>query len=157
MCKYKTGLREPLIHFIKAGGETGSKNNIPNVISIAPNWQLIMDLKKKKQLKFANRIVQITFCPELLVYLNSTKKLIIWELLVAWEENITLANERKHEKYQELVERCQQNGWKTYFDPIEIGCRGFVGHSLSKALAKIGIIGATKKESTERKIICNPL
>lgn len=100
----------------------------------------------KEQLKFQNNIVQTTIRPDLLIYSNSTKKLIIQELSVAWEENITLANERKREKNQELVERCQQNGWKTYIDPLEMGCKGFVGHSLSKALSKIGIVGAAKKK-----------
>lgn len=81
------------------------------MLSKALDWQMIM--ASKKQLKFPSHLVQTTLRPDLLIYSNSTKKLIIWKLSVAWEEIILLSNERKHEKYQELVKRCQQNGWKT--------------------------------------------
>ena len=75
---------------------------------------------------------------------DNTKQCIIWELIVSWEEYITLANERKRSKYQELVE--QRKSWKIHYDPVEVGCRGFAGQSLSRALAKIGIVGAAKVE-----------
>ena len=58
---------------------------------------------------------------------------------MSWEEYITLANERKRSKYQELVEQCQQKSWKIHYDPVEVGCRGFAGQS-----AKIGIVGAAR-------------
>ena len=63
---------------------------------------------------------------------------------MSWEEYITLANERKKSKYQELVELCQQKSWKIHYDPVEVGCRGFAGQSLNRALAKIGIVGAAR-------------
>ena len=63
---------------------------------------------------------------------------------MSWEEYITLANERKRSKYQELVEQCQQKSWKIHYDPVEVGCRGFAGQSLGRALAKIGIVGAAR-------------
>ena len=46
---------------------------------------------------------------------------------MSWEEYITLADERKRSKYQELVEQCQQKSWKIHYDPVEVGCRGFAG------------------------------
>ncbi len=43
-----------------------------------------------------------------------------------------------------MVEQCQQKSWKIHFDPVEVGCRGFAGQSLGRALAKIGIVGAAR-------------
>ena len=63
---------------------------------------------------------------------------------VSWEEYITLANERKRSKYQELVEQYQQKSWKIHYDPVEVGCRGFAGQSLGRALAKNGIVGGAR-------------
>ena len=63
---------------------------------------------------------------------------------MSWEEYITLANERKRSKYQELVEQCQRKSWKIHYDPVEVGCRGFAAQSLGRALAKIGIVGAAR-------------
>ncbi len=55
------------------------------------------------------------------------------ELTVPWEERIEEANERKRAKYQELVEECRERGWRTFYEPIEVGCRGFAGRSLAKS------------------------
>ena len=57
------------------------------------------------------------------------------------------SHERKLAKYQELVELCRRKGWWTHCDPIEIGCRGFMGQSLCKALNKSGLAGRNKRTS----------
>ena len=46
---------------------------------------------------------------------------------------IRFKNERKLNKYQELVEQCKSIKWRTCF-PIEVGCRGFAGRSLCRIL-----------------------
>lgn len=78
---------------------------------------------------------------------QSSKQLIILELTVPWEENIEEANERKRAKYRELVEECREGGWRTFYEPIEVGCRGFAGRSLCKVLSRLGITGAAKKRA----------
>lgn len=40
----------------------------------------------------------------MVIYTDSTKQMIMWELTVPWEENMEEAHERKHTKYLELVE-----------------------------------------------------
>lgn len=67
------------------------------------------------------------------------------ELTVPWEAMMEKAKERKREKYQELVEDCWRNGWKTKCMPVEVGSRGFASHSLSKAYGTVGITGANRK------------
>ncbi len=69
------------------------------------------------------------------------KQLIMLELTVPWEERIEEANERKRAKYQELVEECRERGWRTFYEPIEVGCRGFAGRSLCKVLSRLGVTG----------------
>ncbi|KAL7837101.1 hypothetical protein SRHO_G00268120 [Serrasalmus rhombeus] len=56
------------------------------------------------------------------------------ELTVPWEEHIEEANKRKHAKYLELLEKCKDRGWKTYYKPIEVGCKGFIGVSKKRAI-----------------------
>ena len=43
-----------------------------------------------------------------------------------------------------MVEQYQQKSWKIHYDPVEVGCRGFAGQSLGRALAKTGIVGAAR-------------
>ena len=55
------------------------------------------------------------------------------------------AYERKNLKYQELVKDCQQNEWKIRFFAVEVGCRGFVGQSMWRALRAMGITRAARR------------
>ncbi|XP_057179398.1 taste receptor type 1 member 2-like [Triplophysa rosa] len=73
-------------------------------------------------------------------YSQATKQLILVELTVPWEERMEEAQERKREKYQELVEDCWRNGWRT-----EVGSREFASHSLSNAYGTLGITGANRR------------
>ena len=67
------------------------------------------------------------------------------ELTVPWEERIEEAFERKKSKYQQLVEECQERGWKAWCLPVEVGCRGFAGRSLWRSLRLLGIAGIKRK------------
>ena len=69
------------------------------------------------------------------------------ELTVPWEERMEEAQERKREKYQELVEDCRRNGWRTRCMPVEVGSRGFASHSLIKAYGTMGITGANQRRA----------
>ena len=140
---HQPGKKLKQINFVKAGEKIQRKRREKtNLLSSADNWQLIVDLAT--QLKFPRHIAVTSLRPDLILHSDNTKQCIIWELTVSWEENITLANKRKRSKYQELVEQCQQKSWKIHYDPVEVGCRGFAGQSLGRALAKIGIVGAAR-------------
>ena len=141
--KHQSGKKLKQINFIKAGEKIQRKRREKtNLLSSADDWQLTVDLET--QLKFPRHIAVTSLRPDLILHSDNTKQCIIWELTVSWEEYITLANERKRSKYQELVEQCQQKSWKIHYDPVEIGCRGFAGQSLDRALAKIGIVRAAR-------------
>ena len=131
------------INFVKAGEKIQRKRREKtNLLSFADDWQLTVDLET--QLKFPRHIAVTSLRPDLILHSDNTKQCIIWELTVPWEEYITFANERKRSKFQKLVEQCQQKSWKIHYDPVEVGCRGFAGQSLGRALAKIGIVGAAR-------------
>ena len=84
----------------------------------------------------------------MVLFSNSTKQVILWELTVPWEENMEVAHQHKTNKYQELVEDCRRRGWQAICYPIEIGVRGFAWKSLSMALNKVGITGIKKRKVT---------
>lgn len=81
----------------------------------ATDLQLYLDLGK--QLKFPQHITATSLWPDMIVTSEVTKQLIILELTVPWEEHIEEANKRKCAKYQELVEMCQDSGWKHTMSP----------------------------------------
>ena len=92
-------------------------------------------------------IVQSKLRPGITSVSEATKQLVLLELTVPWEERMEEAQKRKREKYQELVEDCWRNGWRTRCMPVEVGCRGFAGHSLSKAYGTLDITGANQRRA----------
>ena len=128
------------IEFVKAGVKAKPKKKLtPNALSSAADWEVRVDLGKR--LKFSVHIFQTALRPDIVTFSNRTRKIIMWELTVPWEENAEEAHERKKLKYDELVELCKNNGWKAKCTPIEVGCRGFVARSLCKPLSDIGLTG----------------
>ena len=128
----------------------GEKPNIQaraksGLLTAANDWQLEVDLGK--QLKFPSRITSTRLRPDMIIVSDSTKQLIILELTVPWEERMDEANERKRSKYQELVDECRRQGWKTIFEPLEVGCRGFAGRSLCRVFTQLGLVGEAKRKA----------
>lgn len=45
---------------------------------------------------------------------------------------------------------CRSRRWRTWCDPTEVGCRGFVGQVLCRALRGLGIRGLDRRKTTEK-------
>lgn len=69
----------------------------------------------------------------MVLFSETSKQIILLELTVPWEDRIEEANEKRRAKYTGLVEDYRSNRWRTRCEPIEVGCRGFVGRSLCRA------------------------
>ena len=74
----------------------------------------------------------VVWCPE-------RKIVYLVELTVPHEDNIDAARERKDDRYEKLVEECEEAGWSAAHFSVEVGCRGFVGERLRKWFLKIGL------------------
>ena len=133
------------IEFVKAGVKAKPKKKLTlNALSSAADWEVRADLGKR--LKFPVHIVQTALRPDIVIFSNKRRKIIMLELTVPWEENAEETHERKKLKYDELVELCKNNGWKAKCTPIEVGSRGFVARSLCNALSDIGLTGSEKRK-----------
>ena len=134
------------IQFVREGRVPPSKGRSAHgQLSTAQDWQMRVDLGR--QLKFPEHVARSTLRPDIVIFSNSTKQVVLCELTVPWEENIEEAFERKMAKYQELVESCRSRKWRASCCPVEIGCRGFAGRSLCKTFSFLGIAGAKKRKA----------
>ena len=134
------------ISFVKAGEKPQQRPSLAGgLLATARDWQLKADLGK--QLKFPETIVVTTLRPDLVLMSESTRQVVLLELTVPWEDRMEEAFERKRAKYDELAGECRHNGWKTRCNPIEVGCRGFAGQSLCRALKMLGIRGLHSREA----------
>ena len=135
------------IAFVKAGAQPrpGRRKPPAGILATAKDWQLSVDLEG--QLKFPQHIARTTLRPDILLVSESMKTIIIMELTVPWEDRLGEAHERKRSGCEDLVIDCRAQGWKARCMPIKVGSRGFVGHSLHKALSALGITGMARSRA----------
>ena len=134
------------IEFVGPGKNVGSslkkKRDYGNmgIMTTAKDWKVVADLDK--QLKFPQEVqVQTQLRPDLIMYSNSIKRIIWWELTCPSEERISESHELKLDRYANLQVDCQTAGWSCYNIAIEVGARGFVAESLQRAATAIGFRG----------------
>ncbi|KAJ8352597.1 hypothetical protein SKAU_G00240730 [Synaphobranchus kaupii] len=97
------------IHVLKresAAKETRSKG----ILATAGEWKMQADLRK--QLRFLEEIAHTSLRPDIILWSRGSKQVVLIRLTVPWEERIEEAHERKLTKYQPLILKSQQKGWK---------------------------------------------
>ena len=72
------------------------------------------------------------------------------ELTELWEDHIEKSHERKLPEYQDLVLEYRHKGWRACCEPVELGCKSFIGRSLNKILINLGLTG-NKRRNAIRK------
>ena len=102
----------------------------------ANDWKVSVD--PKTSLQFPVHIIQIENLPDIVAWSDSKKSVLI-ELTVLWEENREEAHEQKKNQFETLHADCVKKGWICHVIPTEVGCSGFLRHSVISFLSKIGI------------------
>ena len=110
-------------------------------------WEVAADLEDCK--KFFP--IPTTKKPDLVIWSEEEKEVHLVELTVPHEDNIGAAHERKEERYETLVEGCEEAGWKATHFPVEVGCRGFIATSVRRWMRVAGI--GPKKGSAMTKAL----
>ena len=75
--------------------------------------------------------------PDICVFLTTNMKLIIIELSVSFEPNITKMHEYKINKYTPLLNDIRKKGCEVYFLALEVGSRGYISQENEKTLKSI--------------------
>ncbi len=120
-----------LIQFVRQEGEAISNTTKQwFLLSAGGNWELRADLDS--QLKFPQQIAITFLWPDIVLWSNTTRTVIMAELTVPWEDGLKSAFERKKEKYAELAAACIEAGWRSFIYTVEVGCRGFTGTSTQR-------------------------
>lgn len=135
-----------VIPFVKEGAKKTTSTSTSNLLQEAKNWEIKVDLGKK--LIFPD-VVHTNLRPDIVLWYQSPRRMILVELTVPWEGRTEEAYERKLSKYKDLAEDCTRQGWKTTVFPLEIGCRGFPAQSLWKMLGAVGIWDKARKTASQ--------
>ena len=111
-------------------------------------WQVAVDLGSP--LIFP--LVETNQRPDIVVWSDDKKKAIVMELTVSWEDNIKLAEDRKAERYEKLIERCETEGWDTEYYHIGIGARGYIDKGFNYVLRNRLAFSQTKANKLLQEI-----
>ena len=63
----------------------------------------------------------------------------IIELAAPHEDNVDAAQLRKDERYEGLVNNCEDAGWPAAYFSVEVGCKGFADHRMKRWLLRLGV------------------
>ncbi|KAL0172855.1 hypothetical protein M9458_033166, partial [Cirrhinus mrigala] len=127
------------IQFVRTGESTAAGRRSRGVLATANDWEMRVDLKKR--LKFPEEIAHTSLRPDIVLWSRGTNQVVLIELTVPWEERLEEAHERKLKKYQSLILESQQNGWKAWNLPVEVGCRGTLGLLGIEGMARKRLVG----------------
>ena len=134
-----------MISFVREGHPPPKKSSeAKSILGLADDWKMAADLDRK--LVFPN-IVTTTLRPDIVIWSEKQRAIIMIELTVPWETRCDEAHERKAEKYANLVEECREKGWRAWLFPVEIGARGFPAQSIWKLLTALGMKGSDRKKT----------
>ena len=138
--------------FVKAG-QTLSANTkrSTGILHLGSDWSLLVDLDR--QLKFPVHICSTSLRPDIVIFCEITKLLIIIELTCPSEENIEYWNIFKSTKYKSLVDQCKARGWVVHFFAVEVGARGYASNSLKHCFNKLGIIGKACRTAVDQAAV----
>ncbi|XP_057305420.1 uncharacterized protein LOC130642351 [Hydractinia symbiolongicarpus] len=126
------------IKFVKAGAHThGKKSKLTSLLHLACDWMIMSDLKDG--FVFPGHIALTPLRPDLVIYTNNRKHVIVIELTCPCEENMETWHSTKMSKYNPLVNIIKQNGWHIDLFAIEVGARGYCSRSVSSCLKRLGL------------------
>ena len=149
-------IKRTFVEFVKEGGKPKkSKTSFrTGLLFTANDWVLACDTVHCP-LMFPPHITQTSLRPDLVIYSNSTKQVVLLELTVPTEDNIVQWHIKKEDKYEKLIDDISMNQWSGQVFGIEIGSRGYVAKSLGFALGKLGLTQSSIRSMRKKiSLIC---
>jgi hypothetical protein len=125
--------------FVKAGDKPSrsrSKHD-PALLAQACDWRMMVDLPRM-QYQFPAHIAVTEQRPDLVLWSDTLRVLVLLELTVPAEKNVMDAFARKTRRYEELSTQCT-DGYRVELLPVEVGVLGFVADSTRRACRKLGV------------------
>ena len=122
-----------------------------STLACANDWKLRVDFDAK-QIDFPPAILATPLRPDIVLWSQMSRVVVLIELTCPAEEGIRNAQLRKETKYTELLDSINAtNIWKASLWTLEIRARGLVGLSTHKTFVRLGFT------SRQAKALCKKL
>jgi len=108
-----------------------------SVLQGADDWMIAADLPSRRS--YPTMITDDNVRPDIAVSSEKSKTVILVELTVPYESNMSESHEYKMAKYEDLVSHLHRKGYKAHLFAVEVGARGFAGTSVYNLLKRLGL------------------
>ena len=131
--------------FVKSGSQevycyhNRASNKNQSLFSGVTDWEMAADLPEWR--KYPDFIKKTNMRPDIVLYSEDFKKVIIVELTVPYESRIDYQHQYKTAKYADLAAELKKVGFSSKILALEVGARRFVGASVFSGLGELGIRG----------------
>ena len=116
--------------------------------NLAVSWQLCADLPGRRY-SLPYEMGDITARPDIFAWSSMQKQVVMFELTIPFEENITDAARRKQERYVPLCSHLSSLGWETKLYTIQVGSRGLLDMSSLKSIENF-----TNSRQSRKSFLC---
>jgi len=142
--------------FVKAGQKCKPRQvRAPTILQMTRDWRISVDLPHVSY-QFPAHIAATAQRPDIVIWSEKLRTVILLELTVSYERGIADAHKRKQEKYAELVETCRSAQWKVLLRPVEVGVLGHIAFSMQKTCSELGVWCKELKEAlSETALRCS--
>lgn len=124
-------------NFVRSGkSKSKPKSQRATTLVGASDWKLIVDFDSKAV--FPPQIYCTLQRPDIVIWSDQARKVLLVELTCPAEEGIEAAEIRKVSRYFGLKNACKDRGWSTEILTIEAGARGHVAKSIPRLLKRLG-------------------
>ena len=129
------------VDFVREGavstGRWSSTHGRLGLLLQGKGWKFMSDLGNR--LVFPPHIVVTSLRPDIVIYSDGAKTVIMIELTCPSEENFEKQHLAKLARYTDLEADCINAGWKVHLFAVEVGARGYAAQSLSSCLRALGL------------------
>ena len=96
---------------------------------------------------FTRHIAFTQLCSDMVIFSNSTKKVILIELTCPCEENMEKWHDKKLSKYLPLKTTIESNGWSIHLFAVKVVARGFCARSVMCCFHVLGLHNSLVKST----------
>ena len=114
------------------------KDGQVSLLEQACDWHITVDLPAVTY-KFPFHIAVTEKRPDLVIWSETLRVIVLLELTVPHESNVQAAHARKMASYTKLQQECRDAGYRVELLPVEVGVLGYVADSTKHALKKLGV------------------
>ena len=135
--------KQPIkIKFVKKGTRVKNKNSSPSgILHQASDWVLSGDLDGS--FFFPPHIGFTELRPDIVIFSNKLKRVILIELTCPCEENMEPRHNAKVNKYMPLKSTIENNGWNLDLSAVEVGAGGYCSRSFLCCFKSLGLRNRT--------------